>query len=778
MDAPFVGNLREQVLRHRKDVRFIFGGLVLLLAVCGFVFYLLQRGKGLPAQLAANKLLLFVLWYINVILILTILLVLVRSVFRLLLERHHRILGSKFKTKLVLTAIGLSLIPVLILFPFATRLLLQSFDQWFSLPIEEIVAQAAETATALLDQIEGTNKRDARRVLAEIEGFDLDDLSQRSALQRRLQELHEESGLHYLAVFDGTDLIHGTADPTAGFNRAVSIKGQSRFLEEAMEKGEATRVDDSPAFEGQLILAACASRKAEETEEASPGDAAGGDAAGGEATGEAPSRTVIVAGTVLPPEIAERSTRLVRANQSYLQMAVEKEEVRAVYLLNLLMVTLLVILAFSSIGLRLARRLTAPIQALADGTRRISSGDLDHRVDVAVDDEVGVLVDAFNSMTQELKRNKQLVDRSNRELVDANKRLAAVLQNVAAGVVSIDAEGRVQTCNGAALAILRQREEDVVGNSILEAWADPERGKLVMLLEEEEEDVTEGGVPFAQRDVPFGRLRRGAADSRQVRMLIGGVWKTLEIKVTILPDSSGQQGGRVVVLEDLTELIYAQKMATWNEVARQIAHEIKNPLTPIRLTAERLLRKHQQGDPSLGATLEDGVELIVREVSSLKSMVDQFSRFARMPRPQPRQIDLDAMLAEVLQLYRDLKPGVAVESRIEAAAASVRFDPEQLKSVLINLLDNAVEATEPPGTVTLSTALDNGHVLLHVADTGRGIPVEDMGKLFLPYYSTKGRGSGLGLAIVHRIVTDHNANIHVASNQPRGVVFTLEIPTH
>ncbi len=749
--VPLRGNLREQLLRHRKDFRFVYGGLTLLLVVCGFVYYLLQRGEGLPAQLAANKVLLFVLWYINVILILAILLILVRSIFRLLLERRLRILGSKFKTKLVLTAIGLSLIPVLILFPFATRLLLQSFDQWFSLDIEEIVGQAAETATALLDQIENTNQRDARRILAEIQGFDLDDLGQRSALQRRLRELHEESQLDYLAVFAGTELIHGTADPTAGFNKAVSIQGQSRFLEEAMEKGEASRVDDSPGIEGRLILAASA-EPAEEFEGAPE-----------EAPDAAASRTVIIAGTVLSPEIAQRSTRLLRANQSYLQMAVEKEDVRAVYLLNLLMVTLLVILAFSSIGLRLARRLTAPIQALADGTRRITDGDLDHRVEVAVDDEVGVLVDAFNRMTQELKSNKDLVDRGSRELMDANKRLAAVLQNVAAGVVSIDAEGRIVTCNGAALAILSQREEDVVGQSILETWADPERGKLVMLLEEE--DTADSVTAFA----PL----RGA---RQVRMVIGGLWKTLEIKVTTLPDTSGQPGGRVVVLEDLTELIWAQKMATWTEVARQIAHEIKNPLTPIRLTAERLLHKHRQGDPRLGETLEDGVELIVREVSSLKSMVDEFAHFARMPRPQPRQIELDEMIAEILRLYRDLKPGVDVEGRIEATAASVRFDPEQLKSVLINLLDNAVEATDAPGKITLSTARHNGNVLLHVADTGRGIPAQDLGKLFLPYYSTKGRGSGLGLAIVHRIVTDHNAAIHVARNQPRGVVFTIEIP--
>ncbi|MEM7355632.1 MAG: ATP-binding protein [Acidobacteriota bacterium] len=752
-------DLRQELLKHRKDFRVIFGGLTLLLAICGFVYYLLQRGKGLPASVATNKLLLFALWYINVILILTIVLVLVRSLFRLLLERRHRILGSKFKTKLVLTAIGLSLIPVLILFPFATSLLLQSFDQLFSLPIEEIVTQASATATALMDQIEATNQRDANRVLQEMAEFDLGDIDQRATVQRRLQELVGELQLHYLAIYDGTELIHGTADPVVGFNRAVSFKGLSRFLEEAMENGEATEVEDSLGIEGQLLLAASAAPPTTSDEDPAEDGAedSTGDVDATENDNTVPSRTVIVTGTVLPPDIAERSAGLLVAHQNYLQMAVQKDDVRTVYLLNLLMVTLLVILAFSSIGLRLARRLTTPIQALADGTRRITSGDLDHQVDVAVDDEVGVLVDAFNRMTQELKRNKQLVDRSNRDLVDANKRIAAVLQSVAAGVVSMDAEGKILTCNGAALAILAQREDDVVGQSIFDAWGDPERGKLVMLLEEE--NVAEG-------------------HSRQVRMIIAGVWKTLEVKVTTLPDMSGQTGGRVVVVEDLTELIYAQKMATWNEVARQIAHEIKNPLTPIRLTAERLLRKHSQNGGDFHQTLEQGVDLIVRAVSSLKSLVDEFSRFARMPRPQPRQIDLEDLWGEILRLYQGLKSGVEVEGHVEPSAASVRFDPEQLKSVLINLLDNAVAATEAPGKVTLSTAQSNGNVLLRVADTGHGIPAEDMGKLFLPYYSTKGRGSGLGLAIVHRIVTDHNASIHVASNEPKGVTFTLEVPQH
>ena len=744
--------LREQLLKHRKDDRFLAGVLLLLLLVFSLFYYLLQRGKGLPAVMATDKLLLFVLWYINIILILAIVFVLVRNLFRLLLERHNRILGSKFKTKLVASAIGLSLIPVLILFPFATRILIDSFDQWFSLPIEEVLSQAAATADALSRQIEATNLRDARRVLEEVAELDLEDLAQRPALQRRLQELREELQLHYLALYDGTEYLHGTADVLAGFRSAPKLQRPTRFLGEAIEKGEATRVEGSLEIDGRLILAAASAIR----EGAAPrsGESAAGEPAAGE---EPPARhTVVVAGTVLPPDIAEQSESLLLAYQDYLKLSVRKQDIRTFYLLLLLMVTLLVVLAFSSIGMRLARRLTEPVQALAEATDHISRGDLDHQVEVAVDDELGVLIDGFNHMTGELKRNRELVDRRNRELVEAHKRIAAVLQSVAAGVISIDADGRILTCNGAALEILRQREEEVIGRPIDEAWTDGERGQLVALLEE---DFTAGGLI-----------------DRQLRMTVGGVWKTLEVKVKNLPGSNGQPGGRVVVLEDLTELIYAQKMATWNEVARRIAHEIKNPLTPIKLTAERLLRKHRQADPELGATLERGVETIVREVSTLKSLVDEFSRFARMPRPQPQDVDLEQLANEMLGLYRGLKPGVEVESRIDPAAATVRFDPEQLKSVLINLLDNAIEATEAPGRVSLSAERADGHVYLNVADTGRGIPPEDREKLFLPYYSTKGRGTGLGLSIVHRIVTDHNASIHIEDNRPRGAVFSLEIP--
>jgi len=241
-------------------------------------------------------------------------------------------------------------------------------------------------------------------------------------------------------------------------------------------------------------------------------------------------------------------------------------------------------------------------------------------------------------------------------------------------------------------------------------------------------------------------------------------------------DAAGAPAGAVVVLEDLTELIKAQQLAAWSEAARRVAHEIKNPLTPIRLAAERMLRKQEEGDAGAGASVREGVEIIVREVETMKRMVDEFSRFARMPRPQPAEVDVSQWLAETLHLYRGVKPGVEVAGAVGAGAETARLDAEQMKRALINLLDNAVEATPAPGEVEVAVERLDGRLEIRVSDTGPGIPREARDKIFMPYFSTKGRGSGLGLAIVHRIVSDHYGTVRVEENAPRGSVFVISLP--
>ena len=732
--------LKDTFRTRRKDGRWIFGGLAGLLGALSLIYYVIQRRVELPADVAASRVLLLAIWYVNLVLILVILYVLFRNLFKLLIDRRNRRLGSKFGTRLVATYIGLALIPGLLLFLYGSELLQGWVDQWFDEPaIRQVVQQGNDVAQELNAMIERGRRRDARRVLDEIGGFDFENPRRRPQLSRRLQGYLNELELDFLGVYLGSDFVEAVLDSQSGLRDLPDL--DQRFLLEALHQGESTRtrVASPGGGPGRLILAAVASQAAEPEK-----------------------RVLVVAGTMLPPILARDSAELIESFQSYRQLEVRKGEIEASYLLTFLMVTLLVLLGASWVGLYLARRLTVPIQALAEGTRRISDGELDYRVDAVADDELGVLVESFNRMTAELERSKQLLEESNRELVAANERLAeeragigAVLQSVAAGVISIGEDGRILTCNGAALEMLRQRADEVIGRPPREAWQDDERGKLAALFAGEDESTL---VPH------------------QLRMVVGGEWKTFEAKVTTMRDPEGRQRGRVMVLEDNTELMQAQQTAAWNDAARRIAHEIKNPLTPIKLAAERMQRQNRQGSSELSRTVEESVETIVREVHAMQGMVDEFSRFARMPRPHPSRVDLRQLIEETVQLYEGIKPGVEVSGGVEPSEASGWLDQEQMKRVLINLLDNALQATEAPGEVNVSFVRHDGNLSIRVVDTGPGIPPEAKSKLFLPYFSTKGRGTGLGLSIVHRIVSDHHGTISVSDNLPHGTVFTIVLP--
>ena len=729
-------SLREAL----RNNRVLFGGLSLAIVIFTAAYYIVLRGRNIDGAGINTRILLFFLRNVNVILVITIAFVLIRNLFKLWLERQDSRLGSSFKSKLVATYIGLSLIPVLLLFAYGTELVQGSIDKLFQTPVDQVEGPGNAISQALTSEIQATALRDAVRVQNEIEGIDLQDLEQRPRLRRRLQPLLRELELDLLSVYEDTEFIEALLNPRSGIADLPELDRD--FLLDAIREGQSTDVLELPNRQERWLLAAASKDQKD--------------------LGE---KRVVISGRVMNAELAQQTATLVNAYQVRRQLEAQQEDIRAIYLLLFLMVTLVILLTSSWMGLYLARRITVPIEALAEGTRQIMSGDLSHRVAETADDELGVLVDSFNRMTAELKRNKDLLERSNDELVLSNQRLdeeralvGAVLKNVAAGVVSVDSNGRVFTCNDAALQMLKMTSSNLIGKSLTQALRDHGR---------------EGALPLFDDDILTLATTR-----REVRATLSGDWKTFEVKATPMFDESGDRNGHVFVLEDLTELIRAQKLATWNEAARRIAHEIKNPLTPIKLSAERLLRKHQTGQSDLPQTLEQSVSTIVREVDNMKNMVDEFSRFARMPRPQPIHVDLHELCRDTVALYRDIKPGLEVRSEVPKAglASTASLDGEQFRSALINLIDNAVAATGSPGEILLSARRANGLLRLAVSDTGPGIAAEDKEKLFLPYFSTKGRGTGLGLAIVHRIVADHHGTIRVEDNLPHGSVFTIEIP--
>ena len=729
-------SLRDEIRRHGQDYRWVIGGLTLLLLVFTGIYYVIQQSRELPeefgTELIANKVLLFPLWYVNIILILVIVFVLLRNIFKLAIERRYRILGSKFKIKLVATYFGLSLIPVLLLFFFASELLQGWGDRWFNdSRLERIIDHGNAMAQATNDLVVDTGQREAQRLLDDLTPSSLDP-RRRPRLAQGLADHLNESGLDFLAVYEGPDFVHGVLNPQSGLADFPDVR--PRLLVDALRTGAAADIRSLTPELGRLILAAVAV----------PGD-------------PEEVRPIVVSGALMGPVLARQNEELIQTSQSYSQIRALQEDIKTSYLLTFLMMTLLILLASSWVGLFLARRITVPIQALAEGTRLIKRGELDHRVDVVADDELGELVGSFNRMIEELQRNKEQLVASNLRLADERTLQAAVLENVDAGVLLLDLDQRIVLCSRAGLQMLRQSEDEVIGKTMEEAWGRGERRKLLKLLSEPDVD--------------------SPTSSRQVRMVLGGEWRTFATRVTDLVDTSGLASGRILVLEDLTELIKAQQAAAWRDAARRVAHEIKNPLTPIKLASERLVRQAENGSGDLPRVISEAFETISREVDQMTAMVDEFSRFAKMRQPQLAVTDLRKLIGDTVQLYEGLKSGVDVSAEVADSAAEAWLDAEQIRGTLINLIDNAVAATSAPGEVVVRAAQENGALEISVTDTGPGIPPRLKDKLFLPHFSTKGRGTGLGLAIVHRIISDHHGTIRVEDNRPRGTVFRIELPT-
>jgi len=456
--------------------------------------------------------------------------------------------------------------------------------------------------------------------------------------------------------------------------------------------------------------------------------------------------------------------------------------VRGIGLSTLALLTLLLIFASSWSAFYLARGLTVPIKALAEGADEIAHGNLSHRVEVVAEDELALLVTAFNGMSSRLEANSH-------ELSERRKYIETVLQSLSAGVISFDAENRVTTINRAAIQMLRLENANFEQFSLDQLLRDENRATVEKLIRRANRmgHAVEQTVLYRENSEGISR-----ADS-SIPVALGAT------ALPVIPQ--GNSGGVVVVIEDLSELLHAQRAAAWQEVARRMAHEFKNPLTPIQLSAERIAKRFddlektngqmsdelvltddRRNDKRSASVIRDGTETILREVASLKSMVDEFSRFARLPEIKLAPADLNDVVRQAVALYEDRHEHISIEISLLPDLPKCMLDEEQLKRVFVNLIDNSIEAFSPTRSdkrINISTDFDPARdvVIATVTDNGEGISETDLSKLFYPYFSTKGRGTGLGLAIVKRIVDEHHGSVKAEQNVPKGARFVLEIPT-
>lgn len=458
----------------------------------------------------------------------------------------------------------------------------------------------------------------------------------------------------------------------------------------------------------------------------------------------------VVTGYWIPEGILSKMETISKAYLDYRRSELMKKPITLNYLLLLSTVTLL--LAFWAIwlGFKVARDITQPVGSLLEGTRRVAEGDLDFQLEVTSGDEIGALVEAFNRMTSDLRRTQEALE-------ERRRYIEVVLENVSAGIISFDKKGRITTLNRRAEELLEMKAEEALGRYYRE--------------------VLKPDFLRVARDLIGEMNRRGTRRvEKQTEVSLDGKVMTLKVSLNALRDEEGEYLGMVAVFDDMTQLVKMQRLAAWRDVARRIAHEIKNPLTPIQLSAERIWRRYK--DKINDQVFEECTRTIIQQVKELKRMVNEFSQFARMPAVVPRLDDLNSIIREVVVLYQQAHPQVTFSFLPDPSLPQMKVDREALKRALMNLLENAVNAVDGRGRVEVETSYNPSLQMatIEVRDDGCGVADELKPRIFEPYFSTKGEGRGLGLAIVNAIVADHDGFIRVRDNAPRGSRFIIELP--
>jgi len=758
---PFVDSPRalpEPRRRVLDNPRVLAVAFTLLLALIAGLFWLSRRTAETDTQVLTDVLL-YPLLAVSMALLLTLGLVLTRNLLKLWEGHRQAAPFAKYQAKLVGALLAMSIIPAVLVLISGSEIISNSAARWFSEPVDEVLTGAKKIANRYYnDQLESVTRR-AQQLARSIPAAALaagDEVALRAQLSTELLTMRDSLIELYRKPpgAAATGVVFVTAVESSTPPRGSVRASADRLAARAAETKSDQTSQDLLESGGELLRTA------------SPIVNADGQVLG-----------VVVVSGHLDAEIEHEAKRAAAAYERYKGVFVRQDPILASYLTIFLTVTLLILIAATWLGLYLAKRITRPVQLLAEGARAIGAGHLDVRLEPETGDELGSLVEAFNMMAAELQTNRGKLEQSSRDLerknteVEGRRRyIETILERVATGVISLDAAGRLSTINGAAQRLLGI-EQTAVGQPVREVFAREDLLPLTPLIDAVEERAERGLV----QEVTLTR------DGREIN---------LATAATVLAGADRSAEGAVLVLDDVTPLIRAQRVAAWRDVARRLAHEIKNPLTPIQLSAERL-RKHFTGAPAqTTALVGECTDAIIAEVEALKGLVDEFAQFARLRGPRMLPTDLNRVVDDTLGLYGGvLRQGsLRIERQLGAQLPAVRIDAEQIRQVIINLVDNAMEALGGPGAparpggeaplIIVMTLHDgrNGVVRLLVSDNGPGVSAADRDKLFMPYYSTKGRGSGLGLAIVRRIIAEHGGAIEVSDAHPAGTTFTVEIP--
>jgi two-component system, NtrC family, nitrogen regulation sensor histidine kinase NtrY len=737
--------------------RYVLGAIVFLaLSLAATQTFLHRTSVGSQRFIGMT----FLLWTATLVVVLAIMIlatVLGRNLIKLYFERKSGQVGSAFKAKMVSTFIALSLLPALLLFILAYSLISTSIEKWFLGPPAQIKEHSLKLAEQYYSEAEQRAKYYARYIADSFVAAELSpDLS--AITQSKLHKYNPQYEIGNVRIYDH----RGRLVKDSG-----SIISLSKDLEEIKQDMIAQAILGRQDFKFERLM------PRDPINEISWATAPIRDHSGA-------IIGVILTETVNSPRANFHADAVRDGYKKYEQLQGGNEKLRVITLLMLVLSTLLIIFAFSWFALYLAKRITVPIQALAQGAVAVAAGNLGYRVECQAFDELGSLVASFNKMTGDLEENEKRIEAAQQSLhqtyieqADRRRYIETILQTIATGVISIDDNYHIRTMNRAAIEMLQAAD---------------------FAREARLEEVIQTPACETLRALLIKSAVLGTV-VRNIELALPG--KNLQLAATVTPFryTAGKGAGWVVVLDDMTELLRMEKMSAWQEVARRMAHEIKNPLTPIQLSAERILKRYRLIAPSLAEIPKSGrdefskfdkllvecIQVIIQEAGSLKNLVDEFSRFARLPEVRLEDADLNRILDNTLNLYNGRIHNVSVRKDFDLSMPKLRLDSEQIKRVFINLFDNALEAmaeNSDKKVLCLRTSCNSlqGSVSVEIGDTGCGFPEEYQDSVFLPYFSTRKEGTGLGLAIVRQIISDHHGNVRAEPNTPVGTKIIIELP--
>jgi hypothetical protein len=729
-------SIPPQKTSHRKQV-------IILLAICVFVLLAIlvsQTAFNLTFLRPGNNQDIVVFAALSALIFLlfvALTFVLMRNLLKLFAERRLGVLGSKFRTRMVAGALLLSSLPVMVMYWFAYGLMNRSIDKWFSTPVEEVRADTHAMATLLANYAMQNARAEATAIASTPE-------VERSFSGHGFSPVVSEFQRHEMTLQGGFALAVQDDNEEASFNAPAPwavLKSKLPLNEAALAHPAQFTWQQTDYTLGSAAI---------------------------------PGGGLILVAIPLPREFSQTVHEVEASQQRYYDLARERKLVRRTYMGLLLLLTMIVLFVTTWLALFLSKIVTRPLSALAEATQEISRGRLDYRVPVSAADEIGDLVRSFNRMAEDLEGSRQQIEASSRDLSAANaeldqrrRQMETILESIPTGVLSLDAERRVTHVNQALLRMFHPDAGHEPAPQIL-------RGASLTDLFPTE--VLEDFEPLLRRADRMGMT------TSQMEMQLPRVSLNVAVTVATLRHQGGRSG-YVVVFEDLSDLLKAQKQAAWREVARRVAHEIKNPLTPISLSVERIQRHLDRAtaeDPASLDVVRTCAETIAGAAETVRRLVDEFSTLARFPVAKPQPADINEVIENALSMFNGRLDGIGVHTTLASDLPKVMADSEAIKRAVANLVDNAAEASQDSVVreIEISTALvaSRDAVEITVADTGHGVTRELKEKLFLPYFSTKKRGTGLGLAIVSRIVEDHHGSIRIEENRPVGTRFIVELP--